>query len=211
MTIRTDGMLPQTRAAYAAMKVWLGNQGIDVTLADFGGFRTEADTTLILDYRQQDYNTARNAGTIPASLSIDAFRPIAPYGSSYHDYGAAFDIIPTPNVSQPAGMTYSKILNLAGSHAATLGLTWGGTFHNSDPRHFQLQGTLDDVRAKWLTYQDQVATGQLPADTTDTSGDITSGGDIAGSGGFTTGAILAGVAIIGALIFALRRKFGLKL
>ena len=36
MTIRIDGMLPQTRAAYAALKTWLANQGIDVTLADFG-------------------------------------------------------------------------------------------------------------------------------------------------------------------------------
>src|SRR5512142_1697280 len=50
VTIRTDDMLPQTRAAYAALKVWLANQGIDVTLADFGAFRTQADTTLILEY-----------------------------------------------------------------------------------------------------------------------------------------------------------------
>lgn len=208
MTIRTDGMLPQTLAALNAMTVWLSNQGVSVTLADFGGFRTEADTTLILDYRQNDYAADVAAGRIPATLSIDRYRPIAPYGDSYHDYGAAFDLIPTPNAGQPAGMTYSKILNLAGNHAGALGLTWGGTFSNPDPRHFQLQGSLDDMRAKYVTYQDQLASGQLPD--ASGSGDITGGGDIAG-GGFTTSAVLAGVAIIGALVFILRRKFGLRL
>lgn len=209
MTIRIDGMLPQTRAAYAALKTWLANQSIDVTLADFGGFRTQADTTLILDYRETDYAADVRAGRVnPAVTSIDAYRPIAPYGESYHDYGAAFDIV--PSTPYPSGMGYDSILKLAGSHAAAVGLTWGGTFHNPDPRHFQLRGTLDDARAKWLTYQDQLASGQLPADTTDISGDITSGGDIAGAG-FTTGAVLAGMALIGALVFILRRKLGLKL
>lgn len=206
MTIRTDEMLPATRAGYAALQTWLANQGIRVTLADFGGFRTQSDTTLILEYRQNDYAADVRAGRVdPTVTSIDEYRPIAPYGSSYHDYGAAFDII--PETPYPSGMTYDSILRLAGSHAPTLGLVWGGTFHNQDVRHFQLDMSLADAEAKWNAY----AAGGSDVTGSPYGSDITTGGDIAGSGGgFTTGATLAVVAIVAGILYALRRKLGLR-
>ena len=87
-----QGALPETVAAWNALESAAMAQGIAFTLNDFGGVRTPADTALILQYRETDYAAALAADTIPADTTISQFRPIAPYGQSYHDYGAAFDV-----------------------------------------------------------------------------------------------------------------------
>lgn len=202
MTIRTDGMLPQTLAAYDAIRSALQAHGYTVSLADFGGFRTQADTELILSYRLADYNAAVRAGKISPDTTLQQFRPIAPYGSSYHDYGAAFDLSAS-----------SAALNLAGQLAPSYGLKWGKSF--GDPAHFELNISLTDARALFnsggadvtAAATDVTATTDVTTvDSTDPNAPTDSTSTDTPSG-FTSGAILAGVAIVGVIIALLRRKF----
>lgn len=141
-----SGALPDTQAAYAAMVQYLANSGIGATLADYGGVRTQADTNTILTDRQNDYNADVAAGRVSPDTTLQRYRPISPYGSSFHNYGAAFDLAIT---SRPAGMSYDDALAFAGAHAPVLGLRWGGHFTNPDPPHFELAIPLSQARAKY--------------------------------------------------------------
>lgn len=146
--------LPETLAAWDALTALAAAQGITFALNDFGGVRTQADTTLIEQYRQTDFNAAVSSGQIPADTTLQQFRPIAPYGKSYHDYGAAFDIAP---VAYPASLGYDGAVNALGALAPQAGLRWGGHFTNADPAHFELAITLAAASAKWSNW---VASGE---------------------------------------------------
>lgn len=52
--------------------------------------------------------------------------PVAPPGSSYHEYGRAFDLVGPEAVLEAAGRTWES-----------WGGTWGGRFKKLDPIHFQ--------------------------------------------------------------------------
>lgn len=52
--------------------------------------------------------------------------PVAPPGSSYHEYGRAWDMVGPAEDLEWAGRTW-----------ASWGGTWGGNFSRSDPIHFQ--------------------------------------------------------------------------
>ncbi len=70
-----------------------------------------------------------------------------PFGSSFHNWGAARDL---KIIQRPASFTDAEALRRLGSHAKACGLTWGGSFKKrSDPPHFQLACTLEEARAKW--------------------------------------------------------------
>lgn len=140
-----QGALPETVAAWNALESAAMAQGIIFTLNDFGGVRTPADTALILQYRETDYAAALAADTIPADTTISQFRPIAPYGQSYHDYGAAFDVTAQGPMADPQGAL--------GALAPSCGLRWGGTFTNPDEPHFELALSLPAVRAMWANWQ----------------------------------------------------------
>lgn len=142
-----SGTLPETQAAYQNLTAALASRGITARVADYGGVRTLADTNQILQYRTDDYTAAVNAGEInPAVTSLQRFRPISPYGSSYHNYGAAFDLL---IIARPAGMTEAQALALAGGMAPAYGLRWGGTFTNPDTPHFELAIPLATAQAKY--------------------------------------------------------------
>lgn len=123
-------------AAYAA------SRGIGIAVADYGGVRTEQETNQILQFRIDDYNAAIANGTLDPSVSLDQFRPIAEYGKSYHNYGAAFDV---RVVSRPSTMSVASALATLGAYAPSIGLRWGGTFSNPDTPHFELAQSLSDV------------------------------------------------------------------
>lgn len=144
------GALPETIAAWNALTDAAAAQGITFTLNDFGGVRTQADTTLIEGYRQTDFQHAVATGQIPADTTLQQFRPIAPWGRSYHDYGAAFDISP---VAYPASMGYTGAVKALGALAPSCGLRWGGTWSTPDPAHFELPITLTEAAAKWSNWQ----------------------------------------------------------
>lgn len=144
-----NGLLPETVAAYNALDQFARSQGIGIALADFGGLRTQADTTKILQYRQDDFDAALASGSIRPDTTLNQFRPIAPFGSSYHNYGAAFDIVIQ---SRPSSMSAGQALGVLASYAPSIGLRWGGTFRNPDPPHFELAITLADAQARYKSY-----------------------------------------------------------
>lgn len=143
------GVLPETAIAYNALDAYARSQGISIAVADFGGIRTQSDTTKILGYRQDDYNAALNAGLIAPDTTLQQFRPIAPFGSSYHNYGAAFDV---KVVAWPSSMTQYGALKMLGAYAPSIGLRWGGTFTNPDSPHFELAITLADAKQRYTSY-----------------------------------------------------------
>lgn len=52
--------------------------------------------------------------------------PVAYPGTSWHEYGRAWDMVGPPDVLSQAGVTWES-----------WGGTWGGRFSNADPIHFQ--------------------------------------------------------------------------
>lgn len=150
MSIRLDA-LPALTSAIDQLAQLAANDGIEFTIADFGGTRTQADTTTILGYRDADYAVyVRNAqanGQTP--VSIQRFRPIAPWGKSYHDFGAARDLAIT---AKPDGWSDGDAFTQLATYAPQLGLKWGGSFPNPDPDHFELDESLAQAAADWSAY-----------------------------------------------------------
>jgi hypothetical protein len=77
---------------------------------------------------------------------LNVFRPIAPFGQSYHNYGAAFDVA---ILSRPAGMSETTALATLGAYAPQVGLRWGGTFRNADYPHFELAIPISQAQAAY--------------------------------------------------------------
>ncbi len=75
--------------------------------------------------------------------------PVAPPGSSAHEYGEAFDMVVTPmDALADVGYTWQS---------------WGGGWNGADAVHFELPGASDRARAKGLQWKvplyEQVITG----------------------------------------------------
>ena len=140
------GVLPETVAAFQQLSNYAASQGIGIGIANYGGLRTLSDTNQILQYRLDDFNAAVNAGQIRPDTTLQRFRPIAPFGSSYHNYGAAFDV---SIISRPASMTVEQALAVLGRAASSFGLRWGGTFSNPDTPHFELAIPLADAQRRY--------------------------------------------------------------
>lgn len=67
----------------------------------------------------------------------------APPGASYHNYGAAADLVPTNMKEGDA----AKVMGRAFQENPDLGLTWGGSFKSIyDPFHVQLNTPLTNLR-----------------------------------------------------------------
>lgn len=138
-----SGALPALLAGYNQLQSRASALGISFVIADFGGIRTQADTILIMGYRAADYAAAVIADPSVANTPINTWRPIAPFGSSYHNYGAAFDVKIT---GAPAGMSYDDALQQLKLAAPACGLR---SEVDNDPPHFELPISLDDARAQW--------------------------------------------------------------
>lgn len=205
--------------AFTQLQQLMAGYGVAIGIANYGGFRTPADTSELLAIRQQEYDAAVAGGEISPALSIDDFRPIAPYGHSYHDTGDAFDIRIKPG-GLPAGMTADQAFTIAGRFADTIGMRWGGAFHNADVRHFERPITLAQARADYtaatgLAIDTSGAAGATGSSSAMVLGDDEAGDD-SGEGAIqfaleqqeaTTGWILAGVAIVSALVIILRSRY----
>ncbi len=141
-----DGEDPELTAAIDGLQMLAGAEGIEFTTADFGGVRTQADTTRILKYRDDDYAVyvrnlkARNPSARPTKKEI--WRRIAPFGSSYHNYGAARDLKPT---KWPPSFTESKALQRLRDLTGMVGLK----VISNDPPHVQLNISLSEARKRW--------------------------------------------------------------
>ena len=155
--------------------------GIDYQLAAYGAFRDEADTEEIMGYREDDYAAAVRVNPKVAQIPINTWRPIAPFGSSYHNYGAAFDVQITDKGNFESADTALSALKAV---ASRFGLR---SSVPNDPPHFELPVSLADARRMWADYSgDDVP--ELPP----SSG----AGDVAA---------LATVAVVGAVILAVRK------
>ena len=225
------GVLPETAIAYNALDAYARSQGISIRVADFGGIRTQSDTTKILQYRQDDYNAELRAGLITPDTTLQQFRPIASFGSSYHNYGAAFDI---QVVAWPSSMTQYGALKMLGAYAPNIGLRWGGTFPNPDTPHFELAITLADAKQRYTSYASGGGASSTISDiassldlgsflpglapsTDDVAAAIDApdylySGDDSGVSALTdnqppVGLFVLGAAVLGIMWYALRRKF----
>jgi len=145
MPIRNSiaGALPQLLAGEAALRQKANALGIDYRIADFGGVRTQADTLLIMGYRAADYAAAVAANPAIAGTPINVWRPIANFGTSYHNYGAAFDVLIT---KAPAGMSFDLALAKLKALAPSCGLRSNVP---NDPPHFELPISLDEAKRLW--------------------------------------------------------------
>lgn len=153
------GALPELVAAEARLYALAKAHGMDYRIADFGGLRTLADTVRILKYRDDDYanyvkayqharasgassfvsdGTRYRVGSVP--LNINTFRAIAPFGHSYHNYGAAFDV-------QMIRGNLSDLHSLAANNPS-IGLRG----IPNDPPHFELARSLNVVKLLWEKY-----------------------------------------------------------
>lgn len=175
-----DGTLPALQTAFDGLTSYLSTLGIRVAVADYGGFRTQADTAQILQYRQDDYDAAVKAGQVSPATTLDEFRPIAAYGSSFHDYGAAFDLAVE---GEPSGVTAEQALAMAGGVAPQYGLRWGGNFSNPDYDHFELNESLAQAADDYSAY-------------------VASGGGSSNLPGFASVLVVAAIAAVGALVYA---------
>lgn len=168
--------LPEMAAKLQQLQAAAAAEGIQTRIADFGGVRDQAMTNLLLQYRQQDYPAyvAQLAKTAPnqTPLPIDQWRPIAPWGQSFHDYGAAVDLDPYswPAALGPLSAARGRLAQLA----AQVGLRQ--PLPASDAHHFELPYSLAAVQNLWLLGQAQqlpdvtsvslpseVAAGNIPA------------------------------------------------
>lgn len=138
--------LPELVAAEARLRAEADALGIGYRIADWGGVRTQADTTQLLRWR--DEHVARGGTTYP----------VAPWGRSYHNFGAAFDVKIT---RRRPNRTDRQELQALGALAPKVGLRWGGLWSGTknDPFHFELPITLADARQRWQRHSGTTAAG----------------------------------------------------
>jgi hypothetical protein len=182
--------LPELRAAELRLRKNANQHGITYVIAEFGGIRSQADTTQAMTYREADYAVyLRNAKAANhTTVDINTFRPIAPFGNSFHNYGAAFDVFIT---SVPEGRTQSWGLEIMKVAAQSVGLRSNVP---NDPPHFELPVSLSDAKAKWTKYQEAVSQGHAYIIN-----------DTAPKGTSNIGAMVALAALAGLLAFAVHR------
>lgn len=141
--------LPELRTAELRLRKNASQHGITYVIAEFGGIRTQSDTTKAMDYRAADYaqyvKAMKATGKTP--LSIDKWRPIQPYGNSFHNYGAAFDVFV---VSVPEGRTQQWGMEMLALAAGAAGLRNGASFN--DLPHFELPVALSKAREMWAKF-----------------------------------------------------------
>lgn len=182
MGLGIDKALPETQDAFRQLKAHADSLGMTIHVLATGGVRTQSDTALYMAYRAADYAAECAVNPATRHIPIGQWRPIAPYGHSFHNYGAAFDIA----FDELGDYSYDDALASLGGIASVFGLRWGGTFAKTetsgpDPVHFELDISLDEAKARWA------ATGpHSPA-------------------GFVTWAALAVTIVIGVIIFLFKR------
>lgn len=142
---------PELTAAIDRLAVLARAEGVEFTTADFGGVRTEADTAQILRYRDDDYVVYRKRlGPDKEPVAKERWRPIAPFGRSFHNWGAARDLKPT---KWPHGKSFQwahdcldRLVKTDPKLSKVLRL---GDYFNDEP-HVELNITLDEARRRYI-------------------------------------------------------------
>ncbi len=139
------GALPELTFSLGELQAIAKKEGIEFRVADYGGLRTQSDTTQIMQYRDADWNAAiKKDPGLKTRTTKEKWRPIAQWGTSMHNYGAAFDVLIT---AYPKGKSGLWALNWLADHAEQVGLVNGRSF--GDPPHFEIPGGLETARRRW--------------------------------------------------------------
>jgi len=154
MSIRLEA-LPELEERWAQLEELAADDDIELGIADYGGLRTAADTAEIIGFKNADYAAyaaaARAAGRVPVPITgpwdNGNARPIAPYGRSYHNYGAGRDFT---IVSHPAWLSLGDAIARVQELAESVGLRSGRAF--DDDYHLELPISLEEAAAAWAQY-----------------------------------------------------------
>jgi hypothetical protein len=135
-------ILPELSHKSQALEAYAESLGILFGYPDYSGWRSQADTTQLITWRNQAV----------ASFGPGAYYPVASFGSGYHGKGAAFDI---KVVKWPAGKSSAWAYQTLGAFAPRIGLRWGGLFPGkfTDIYHFELAISLGDAQARFNQWQ----------------------------------------------------------
>lgn len=126
---RLSGALPQTIQAAVALERAVNEAGGDLTVPDYGGFRTFDQQAQLVRWR--DEAVARGEPSYA----------VAPAGSSEHETGRAFDVhVVRPVTGLTADQTYRWMADQAPRFGLRAGYWFGGgpPSLRSDPFHFEL-------------------------------------------------------------------------
>lgn len=75
-------------------------------------------------------------------------------GDSYHQYGLAFDVVPTAYLHLPDWNPSGELWAQIGAIGKNLGLYWGGDFSHPDLPHFEFHAApLAELKAYWEKFQ----------------------------------------------------------
>lgn len=143
--------LPELRDKESAFRTAMDAMGFTYSLPDYAGVRTEAQQAQLVAWRDQAVADARAAavknGTDPDAAAKAAYYEVAPPNTTYHEFGAAFDIqITTPD--NPTDDDYANAAEIAQG----VGLVPGYFFSTPDPFHFQLDYDLATVQQMWTDH-----------------------------------------------------------
>lgn len=132
-------LLPGVRDAFAKTRADAAAEGITVSVADFGGARTQTIVQQLIAWRDQ---AVRNG---------EPYYRVSPYATTKHALGAAVDF---KVETRPAGMTLAQAYARVGALARPHGLLWGGNFPPpADVYHLESQQTLDQLAPRWAAWQ----------------------------------------------------------
>jgi hypothetical protein len=127
--------LPELKTKEAAFRDAMDKVGMAYSLPDYAGVRTEAQQAQLVAWRDA------------AVAQGEPWYPVAPPGSTYHEYGAAFDItITTP--ANPQDSDYA----MAAEVGTGVGLNAGYFFDSPDPFHFELDYSIAQVQQMWTAH-----------------------------------------------------------
>lgn len=152
-------LLPEMQTAELRLRGRAQALGISYTIPDYAGTRTVADTTQLIQWRDEAVAAARAAAARKAgatTASIDAagkaaYYRVAPFSAGKHGVGGAFDIRVS---SKPATMTNAQAYAALGKVAPELGLIWGGTFSApADPFHFESNRSREELEDLFVAWQ----------------------------------------------------------
>lgn len=144
------GVLPALASRYAALERVAAAHGLAFQLAGWDGntVRNEADTAKAMRFRDADYAVyLRSLRPGKAPVPKLQWRAIAPFGTSYHNFGAAFDV----------AMVRGTLAQL-GALAPAAGLVWGGA---GDAPHFRLPISLNEAKAQWVARGNEIGRARL--------------------------------------------------
>lgn len=127
--------LPELKDKEGAFRTAMAAAGYQYDLPDFAGVRSAAQQQQLIAWRDEDVAAGGKSYAV------------APVNTTYHQYGAAFDI----KITQPADPQQSDY-QAAADIAQSVGLDAGFYFTNRDPYHYQLPYDLPSVQQMWTEH-----------------------------------------------------------